>query len=528
MTERKVQEQVLRDTKEFYELILDSIPIRIAHIRADGRVGYVNRSYESWFAKPRTKLLGRHIKEVMSAEAYQEIRPHMKQVLRGEPVTFQASSVRAGETVRLAVHYLPNCNRDGEVAGFFSVVQDVTDYKELEAKLVQAQKMEAVGQLTGGLAHDFNNLLGVILGNLQLLERPLRKDERMHKKVKTATRAAMRGADLTRRLLAFSRRQMLEPKVVNLNQLLGNLDELVRRTLGEGVDIETRFQEGSWPTNVDPSQLETAILNLAINARDAMPQGGRISIATGNATLSKAQCQRIGDLAPGDYATVSVEDTGCGMTAEVLRQVFEPFFTTKDVGKGSGLGLSMVYGFVEQSGGGVHIESEPGLGTTVTLYLPKAQQMDADPVEETAVHRFMPGGREVILVVEDEDDVRETVVNLLGELGYEILEAANGPAALRLVETRPDIDLLFSDIRMPGGLHGPDLARMARDVRPNLKVLFTSGYAEGDVMRRGDAIAGAELIQKPYRNEELAVKLRMLLDKEEDNVPEQSKSSAGY
>jgi PAS domain S-box-containing protein len=528
ITERKAQEHVLKDTRDFYELILDSVPIRIAHVRADGRIGYVNRSYENWFARHKSKLVGKHISEVVSPDAYREIKPNMKRALKGDPVTFQASLVHNNEQVRLAVHYLPNFSRDGEINGFFSVVQDVTDYKELEAKLVQAQKMEAVGQLTGGLAHDFNNLLGVILGNLQLLERPLRRDEKLHKKVKTATRAAMRGADLTRRLLAFSRRQMLEPKVVDLNRLLGNLDELIRRTLGEGVDIETDFSEGVWSTTVDPSQLETAILNLAINARDAMQQEGRISISTGTATLGSAQCKAIGNLEPGDYSTVTVADSGCGMSPEVLSQVFEPFFTTKDVGKGSGLGLSMVYGFVEQSGGGVKIESQLGQGTVVTLYLPRAHEMEVDPVEETAIHRFMPGGDELILVAEDEEDVRETVVTLLGELGYEILEAANGPDALRHIESRDDIDLLFSDVRMPGGLHGPDLARMARDIRPGLKVLFTSGYAEGDIMQRGDLITGAEMIQKPYRNEELAVKLRALLDKDTSHVTEEPKSLAGY
>jgi len=528
ITERKAQEQALKDTRDFYELILDSVPIRIAHVQADGRIGYVNRSYENWFARHKSKLIGKHISEVVSPEAYREIKPNMKRALKGDPVTFQASMLHNSEQVRLAIHYLPSFSRTGESNGFFSVVQDVTDYKELEAKLVQAQKMEAVGQLTGGLAHDFNNLLGVILGNLQLLERPLRRDEKLHKKVKTATRAAMRGADLTRRLLAFSRRQMLEPKVVDLNRLLGNLDELIRRTLGEGVDIETDFPEGVWSTTVDPSQLETAILNLAINARDAMQKDGRISISTGTASLNAAQCKAIGNLEPGDYSTVVVADSGCGMSPEVLRQVFEPFFTTKDVGKGSGLGLSMVYGFVEQSGGGVKIESEVGKGTVVTLYLPRAERLEADPVEETAIHRFMPGGNELILVAEDEEDVRETVVTLLGELGYEILEAANGPDALRLIQENEHIDLLFSDVRMPGGLQGPDLARMARDIRPRLRVLFTSGYAEGDIMQRGDQIQGAELIQKPYRNEELAVKLRVLLDKDTSHVTEEPKSLAGY
>lgn len=528
VTERVLQQRKLRDNRDFYELILNSVPIRIAHINSRKQIGYANASYEEWFKTRRRDMHGKHVKEIMSPDGYAEARPYMQRALAGESISFQTNIDRGGIQARLAVHYLPHISRSGEVLGFFSVVQDMTEYRELEAKLVQAQKMEAVGQLTGGLAHDFNNLLGVILGNLQLLERPLRSDEKLHRKVKTATRAAMRGADLTRRLLAFSRRQMLEPKVVDLHRLVDNLDELIRRTLGEGIDIITEFPETLWPTMVDPSQMETAILNLAINARDAMVGGGSLRIVAGNAVMDAERCRDIGGLVPGDYVTVSVMDSGCGMTEEIVRQVFEPFFTTKEVGKGSGLGLSMVYGFAEQSGGGVTVESELNMGTSVTIYLPRAESVVLDQLEETAVHRFMPGGDELILVVDDEDDVRETVIALLHELGYNTLEASNGPSALEIVKNTANIDLLLSDVRMPGGLHGPALAKLVRKIAPKIKVMFTSGYAESNTMHSSDMVVGAEMLPKPYRNEELAIKIRMMLDKEIPDDRTKLKSSAGY
>ena len=527
VTERVLQQRKLRDNRDFYELILDSVPIRIAHIDDQMRVGYANHSYEEWFGKSKSFLLGKHVSEIMSPEGYAEARPGMERALRGESISFQVNPIRNGVAHRLAVHYLPHVSREGKVLGFFSVVQDMTEFRQLEEKLVQAQKMEAVGQLTGGLAHDFNNLLGVILGNLQLLERPLRDDEKMHRKVKTATRAAMRGADLTRRLLAFSRRQILEPKVVDLHDLVDNLNELVHRTLGEGIDIATDFPESLWPTMVDPSQLETAILNLAINARDAMPGGGSLRIVCGNHLVDAKESRDIGGIIPGEYVTVKVSDSGIGMRREVLRQVFEPFFTTKEVGKGSGLGLSMVYGFAEQSGGTVTIESEPHMGTSVTIYLPRAESDEPDLREETLIHKFMPGGNERILVVDDEDDVRETVIALLHELGYETLEASNGPEALAVVRNGAEVDLLLSDVRMPGGLYGPALARQVRLLKPGIKVMFTSGFAENHTIQREEWVSGAEMLTKPYKNEELALRIRQLLDRKSLDVRGKSESAVG-
>lgn len=514
ITDRKQSERALRDSREFYELILDTIPIRIAYARADETIGYLNHAYEQWFDRPRSELVGAGISSIVSAEAYREVRPRIREVLFGQKVKFKVETERDGESRKLEIHYLPHVSRHGEIKGFFSVTQDVTEHEALEEKLVQAQKMEAMGQLTGGVAHDFNNLLGVIMGNLQLLERPLRDDPKLHRKVRTATRAAMRGADLTQRLLAFSRHQRLEPKVVDLNSLISGLDELLRRSLGENVDVATSFSGKLWPTMIDPGQLENAMVNLAINARDAMDDGGELAISTSNEEVDTAFAARYGDALPGDYVMVSVADNGSGIPEEYLDRVFQPFFTTKEVGKGSGLGLSMVYGFVEQSGGFVVIDSEVGRGTDIRLYLPRAGEECVEPREETAMHRFMPGGDETVLVVDDEEDVRETVLALMDELGYRTLVAADGVAALAIVESNEQIDLLLTDVMMPGELDGPALAERTLQARPGIKILFTSGFADGKVLQRIDRVSGSALIAKPYRNEELALRIRQTLDED--------------
>lgn len=528
ISDRRRTEIALRDTKEFYELILDSVPMRIGYLHADGRLAYVNNRYEAWFGAPRDKLNGSTLRELVGEKDYEDIKPRIRQVLKGEPVAFEASTVRDEHTHQLQVEYLPHLSRSKEVLGFFSVVQDVTKRKGLEAQLLQAQKMEAVGQLTGGIAHDFNNLLSVILGNLQLLERPLTNEPRLHKKIKTATRAAIRGADLTRRLLSFSRRQLLEPKILDLNTLVSSLDDLLGRTLGEGIDIEMVFEEDLWACTVDRGQMENALLNLAINARDAMPGGGALTIETRNVELDEAYQSKHSDVVPGHYVMVAVSDTGCGMSEEVRRQVFEPFFTTKGVGRGSGLGLSMVYGFVEQSGGHAVVYSEEGDGTSLKLYFPRTRTGALEKIEETIVTMFAPGGDETILVVEDEEDVRATVVALLMEFGYRTLEAENGPKALDVLNAHDDIDLLFTDIMMPGGMRGPVLAHQAREIRPELKVLFTSGYAESAILHRGVLVSESEFIGKPYRKEELAVKLRTILDQREEDDAAQPQSSVNY
>ncbi|TCR64604.1 response regulator [Bosea sp. BK604] len=379
----------------------------------------------------------------------------------------------------------------------------------VEAMLVQAQKMEAIGNLTGGVAHDFNNLLQVIGGNLQLLSREVGNNEKALAKVERAMAGVARGAHLSSQLLAFGRRQPLEPKVVNVGRLIRGMDDLLRRTIGEAVQIETVVAGGLWNTLVDPTNLENAVLNLAINSRDAMGGSGHLTIEAGNAFLDDAYAERHAEVSAGQYVQLSVTDTGSGMTPEILEKAFEPFFSTKPQGKGTGLGLSMVFGFVKQSGGHVKVYSEPGQGTTVKLYLPRSSQAEDVPVETDTGP--VVGGSETVLVVEDDEAVRDTVVATLEGLGYRVLKAPDAQSALVVIESGVMVDLLFTDVVMPGPLKSAELARKARERIPQLSVLFTSGYTENSIVHGGRLDEGVNLLSKPYSRDVLARKIRQVL-----------------
>jgi CheY-like chemotaxis protein len=374
--------------------------------------------------------------------------------------------------------------------------------------------MEAVGQLTGGIAHDFNNLLQVILGNLDTLARGLPVESgRMHRAVNHALNGAKRAAALTQRLLAFSRRQPLDPKPIDVNVLVNGLSDLVHRTIGETISFETVLGAGVWRCEADPNELESAIINLAVNARDAMLEGGKLTIETANAHIDEAYAAAHAEVVPGQYISVCVSDTGSGMDGRTIAQAFEPFFTTKPVGKGTGLGLSQVYGFVKQSGGHVKIYSEIGQGTSVKIYLPRLFA-GAGQQEHTEEDQIAPEGaqEETILVVEDDDDVRTYSVEILRELGYRVVEAHDGLSALRLLERQPRVDLLFTDVVLPGGMTGAQVAAQARALRPFLKVLFTTGYARNAIIHHGRLDKGVQLISKPFSLQELAAKVRDVLD----------------
>jgi signal transduction histidine kinase/ActR/RegA family two-component response regulator len=381
---------------------------------------------------------------------------------------------------------------------------------ELNDKLRQSQRMDAVGQLTGGLAHDFNNLLTVILGSAETLAESLTADKHLQRLAEMTAKAAERGAELTSRLLSFARRQPLDPKAQDINQLVGGMDRLLRRTLGEDIEIELVRAAGLWKAMVDAGQLENAILNLCINARDAMPGGGRLTIETSNVYLDAAYVASQSELDPGQYVMVAVSDTGTGMDQATLERAFEPFFTTKDVGKGSGLGLSMVYGFIKQSRGHIRIYSEPGHGTAVKLYVPRAGA-DAATRDEPAPAVTMQRGSERILLVEDDDLVREHVGGQLDSLGYAVVAARNGHDAMTALRST-DFDLLFTDVVMPGGISGRELAGEARKLRPDLPVLFTSGYTENSIVHHGRLDPGVHLLQKPYSGHDLARTVRKVLD----------------
>jgi signal transduction histidine kinase len=387
-----------------------------------------------------------------------------------------------------------------------------------EQALHQAQKMEAIGQLTGGIAHDFNNLLASINGNLELLEMRLIQGRaaEVDRYTAAAKGAAHRAAILTQRLLAFSRRQTLDPRPTDINRLIVGMEDLIRRSVGPSVEVEVVGARGLWLTKIDPSQLENALLNLCINSRDAMaPTGGRLTIETAN----KCFDQRAGserDLSPGQYISLSVSDTGSGMTAEVIARAFDPFFTTKPLGEGTGLGLSMVYGFVRQSGGQVHIYSEVGQGTTVCLYLPRL--VDAvprvDQVEEPTVASDMQRGEgETVLVIDDEPAIRTLVVEVLREHGYRAIEADSGPSGLRILRSAARIDLLVTDIGLPGGMNGRQVADTAREERPELKVLFITGFAESAIISNGNLPAGMAVITKPFALTALSQKIRDLIER---------------
>ncbi len=432
---------------------------------------------------------------------------------RNGSLSFEKRILRAGDQ---AVRWIQVEGRtyfkDGVPVRIAGVVSDVTDRRLTEEQLRQSQKMEAVGQLTGGLAHDFNNLLTGITGSLELLQTRVAQGRlsEVDRYVSAAQGASKRAAALTHRLLAFSRRQTLDPKPTDANRLVAGMEELIRRTLGPSVRLEVIAAGALWSTLVDPNQLENALLNLAINARDAMPDGGRLTIETGNTWLDDRSARQR-DLPRGQYVSVSVSDTGSGMAPDVVERAFDPFFTTKPIGVGTGLGLSMIYGFARQSGGQVRIYSEIGQGTTVRLYLPRhlgVDETDTDDQRHAGDDPPRAQQGETVLVIDDEPTVRMLVAEVLADFGYAAIEAADGASGLRILESDRRIDLLISDVGLPGGLNGRQVADAARLLRPDLKILFITGYAENAVLSHGHLDAGMHVLTKPFSMEGLARRIR--------------------
>ncbi|HZY13454.1 MAG TPA: ATP-binding protein [Beijerinckiaceae bacterium] len=396
----------------------------------------------------------------------------------------------------------------------------IKDREAIEAQFRQAQKLEAVGQLTGGIAHDFNNLLTVILGGLETIRRRLpalprsADTARIARAADMAVQSVESAATLTHRLLAFSRNQPLDPKILGSDELIQSMTELLRRTLGEKIDLETRFSEGLWHIRADPNQLENAILNLAVNSRDAMPEGGRLTIETRNVVLEESFLKTLSEAAPpGPYVLIGITDTGTGMDQATLERAFEPFYTTKEVGKGTGLGLSQVYGFVRQSKGVVKIYSEVGGGTSVKIYLPRHEEHIGTAAGAAVAPQIQtPRGAETILVVEDHEDLRHFDVQVLEDLGYKVISAPDGPSAIKLLEMAGPIDLLFTDVVLPGRMNGRNLADAAIASAPGLKVLFTSGYTRDAIVSNGTLEMGAAVLPKPFTYKDLAEKVRRVLD----------------
>ena len=478
-------------------LINDTIPILIGYVDKDEVYRYANKGYSDWYGHPEGAVTDRDVLDVIGPEVYAQVKDSVRKALSGQQVTYEYQMQRQGQTFHAQSTLVPEISAEGENLGFFVFSHDITEQKRMQAALVQAQKMEAIGQLTGGLAHDFNNLLTVVIGNLAALQDHRPDDAELNEFVEPALQSARRGVQLIKRLLTFSRQQPLEPQVVDIGQLIASLAKLVRRSLPESISVSTDLGAASVHAVVDPGQLESALLNFALNARDAMPGGGRLHIAARAVDLS-ANAGAF-DVTPGQYVLIEVSDNGSGMDAATLARACEPFFTTKRLGLGSGLGLAMAYGFTKQSGGGISIHSQPGQGTTVLMVLPLTSaepETDADS-DETA----LPHGSELVLLVEDEPNVRRVVRQQLIDLGYPVIEAEDGQQALAMVDQIVDVAIVVSDIIMPGGLNGRQLAAAVLDRRPAMRIVLMSGYTdETDT----DGASELPVLAKPFARQDLA------------------------
>ncbi len=487
----------LRRSEERLRLINDTIPILIGYVDQNQVYQYANKGYSDWFGVPEGSVTGNAIPDVIGREVYSQIRDPVRKALSGQQVTYEYQMTRNGQTVFARSTLVPEITPEGETVGFFVFSYEITEQKRMQAALVQAQKMEAIGQLTGGLAHDFNNLLTVIIGNLAALQDHRPDDGEVQEFVEPALQSARRGVQLIKRLLTFSRHQPLEPQAVDLGRLIGSLSKLVRRSLPESIAVSTDLAGASIHALVDPGQLESALLNFALNARDAMPEGGRLHIAARPVELASDAAAF--DVMPGRYALLEVADNGSGMDAATLARVFEPFFTTKRFGLGSGLGLSMAYGFVKQSGGGISIQSQPGQGTTVLMVLPLTTRETDD--EASPDEAPLTNSGELVLLVEDDPSVRRVVRQQLVDLGYPVIEAENGVQGLEMIEQIADIAIVVSDVIMPGGINGRQLAAAVRRDHPHMRIVLMSGYTDED---DDGATRELPLLAKPFTRQELA------------------------
>ncbi|WLA74209.1 PAS domain S-box protein [Bradyrhizobium diazoefficiens] len=536
LTERRAAEEALRRSQEQFRLLVQGVTdYAIFMLDPEGNVASWNAGAQHIKGYAPEEIIGSHFSRFYTSEDLAEGVPTRGLATAARDGRWEAEGLRKrkdGSTFWAHVVIDAIRDEDGKIIGFAKVTRDITERKEAEqslqqaqAALAQAQKMEALGQLTGGVAHDFNNLLQVISSNLHLAAKDVAGNPRAEVRIQNALAGVSRGARLAQQLLAFGRRQALEPKVINVGRFVRGMDDMLRRTIGADIEFEISIAGGLWNTLLDPNQVENALLNLAINGRDAMPDGGALTIEAGNAFLDDRYAARHEGVRPGQYVMLAVTDTGSGMPADVVQRAFEPFFSTKPEGKGTGLGLSMVYGLVKQSGGHIKIYSELGHGTTVKLYFPRAHESE-DVVTDIS-STPLRGGTETILVVEDDEEVRESAVALLSDLGYRVLKAKDGASAMGVIESGLPIDLLFTDVVMPGPVRSPDLARTAKERLPNLAVLFTSGYTENAIVHGGRLDRGVELLGKPYSRDQLARKIRHVLGNQaQRQVAAEEKTSA--
>jgi PAS domain S-box-containing protein len=513
---RREAEEKLQKSTTFQDAVIEHVPAGLFVKDAkEHRFVLQNRFNLELLGFERDEMIGKNDYDFFPKEQADGFIARDRKVLISRQVIVtpeEPIATRYKGTRLLRTTKVPVLDKNGEPLYLLGFCEDITERKAIEQQLRQAVKMEAVGQLTGGIAHDFNNLLGVIIGNLDLMIERIKPEKPVKDLIDEALAGALRGAELVQRLLAFSRKQPLQPAAIDLNERLPEIAKMLRRTLGENIELKLNCGDDLWPALADASQTDEAILNLAINARDAMPNGGALTIETVNVRLDEDYASQQVEVTAGNYVMLAISDTGTGMEREVLERAFEPFFSTKGVGKGSGLGLSMVYGFVKQTGGHVKIYSEVGFGTTVKIYLPRAEAKHHADAKAESVEAAAAKGHEFILVVEDNDHMRAVTLKQMADLGYRTLEAENAKMALSILDEHPEIDLLFTDVIMPGGMTGCELAREVKKRRPDLKILLTSGYTQQAVANGCHDLKGLELLHKPFRKRDLAMKLRQTLD----------------
>ena len=537
--------------------LIDALPSLISYVDKDRCYQFNNKAHEDWFGHRQEDIKGRHIRDVVGKRTYEVLRPYIDDALTGNTVEAEAhTSYGDGGDRYIHVIYVPDVEPDGGVAGLFVVVNDITQRKQaelelekahavleqsvekqtlelqqtsdslemetaerarIEMQLRQAQKMEAIGQLTQGIAHDFNNVLSIAVGNLHLLQHQTQGQPDLLQHVEAALEGIERGVNITRKLQAMSGQDNSETKLTDPNQSIEGMRDLIAKSLTAAIDVEIFLLEDIWPVDINVAEFENALLNLCLNARDAMPDGGALVIESANKRLDEGYARRNPPAKAGEFVMISISDTGTGMTDYIKEKLFNPFFTTKEIGQGGGLGLNMVHGFVERSGGYLEVYSELGSGTTFSIFLPRKQ---ARPAEFKSVPRrqtLLPCGDETILIVDDEKDLLRIAVEYLKRLGYTTLTAENGTRALDILKTHPEVNLMFSDIIMPGKIDGYQLSLQAKDTYPELKILLTSGFTKRreeftNELDPDRARLARNLLNKPYSDEELAFAVRQALD----------------